>query len=142
MVLTDHKDDYKHSKESFVSGMRGSTVSHVNMMALVALVCLRPLLSRAAFAYLQSQGLYCATFRHPLALATTEILSVPFGMAASRYPSSPLNDTLRSSPRHINRHLASSHRVRMLPLPAIPVWYTSTFRRLSPCTSRVAPRAF
>ena len=46
MVLTVHKDDYKHSKEAFVSGMTGSTVSHVNMIALVALVCLHPLLSR------------------------------------------------------------------------------------------------
>lgn len=51
MVLTTHKDDYKHSKEAFVSGMTGSTVSHVNMISLVALVCfpflslLRPLLT-------------------------------------------------------------------------------------------------
>lgn len=37
MVLTVHKDDYKHSKEAFISGMTGSTVSHVNMIALVAL---------------------------------------------------------------------------------------------------------
>ncbi|KAF8465850.1 GWT1-domain-containing protein [Russula ochroleuca] len=31
------KDDYKHSKEAFVSGMTGSTVAHINMIALVAL---------------------------------------------------------------------------------------------------------
>jgi len=49
MVLTVHKDDYKHSKEAFVAGMTGSTVSHVNMIALVALVCLHHLLSHAAF---------------------------------------------------------------------------------------------
>jgi len=44
MVLTVHRDDYKHSEEAFVAGMTGSTVSHVNMIALVALVCLHPLL--------------------------------------------------------------------------------------------------
>jgi hypothetical protein len=46
MVLTVHKDDYKHSKEAFVAGMTGSTVTHVNMIALVALVCLHPLFTR------------------------------------------------------------------------------------------------
>ena len=50
MVLTVHKDDYKHSKEAFVAGMTGSTVYHVNMIALAALVCLHPLLLHATFA--------------------------------------------------------------------------------------------
>ena len=36
MVLTS---DYKHSKEAFVSGITGSTASHVNIISLVALVC-------------------------------------------------------------------------------------------------------
>ena len=39
MVSTSHQDDYKHSKEAFVSGTTGSTVSHINMISLVALVC-------------------------------------------------------------------------------------------------------
>ena len=51
MVSTGHKDDYKHSKEAFVSGMTGSTVSHINVIALVALVCLHPLFLHTAFAY-------------------------------------------------------------------------------------------
>ncbi|KAI9462017.1 GWT1-domain-containing protein [Lactarius psammicola] len=37
MVLTSHQNDYKSSKESFVSGMIGSTVLHVNMISFVAL---------------------------------------------------------------------------------------------------------
>ena len=40
MALTS---DYKHSKEAFVSDTTGSTVFHVNLISLVALVC--PLLS-------------------------------------------------------------------------------------------------
>ncbi|KAH9052806.1 GWT1-domain-containing protein [Lactarius vividus] len=32
-----HQDDYKSSKESFVSGMTGSTVLHINMISFVAL---------------------------------------------------------------------------------------------------------
>lgn len=31
-------DDYKSSKEAFVSGMTGSNVLHINMISLVALV--------------------------------------------------------------------------------------------------------
>jgi phosphatidylinositol glycan class W len=31
-------DDYKSSKEAFVSGMTGSSVSHINMISMVALV--------------------------------------------------------------------------------------------------------
>ena len=38
MVFASHQDDYKTSKESFVSGMTGSTISHVNMISLVGLV--------------------------------------------------------------------------------------------------------
>jgi phosphatidylinositol glycan class W len=41
MVLSSPKDDYKHAKEAFVSGTTGSTVSHVNMISLAALVCSR-----------------------------------------------------------------------------------------------------
>lgn len=142
MVLTVHKNDYKHSKEAFVSGMTGSTVAHVNMIALVALVCRHPLVLPTTFAHDRLQGLYCATLRHPLTLATTEIPSLPFGMAAPRYPSSPLNDPFRSSPRHAIRRLASSHRVHMLSFPAIPVRYTATFwwRCFSPFITRVASR--
>jgi hypothetical protein len=51
MVSTGHRDDYKHSKEAFVSGMTGSTVSHINVIALVALVRLHPLFLDTAFAY-------------------------------------------------------------------------------------------
>ncbi|KAI9459321.1 GWT1-domain-containing protein [Russula earlei] len=36
MVFTSYNDDYKQSKEAFVSGTTGSTVSHVNMMSLAA----------------------------------------------------------------------------------------------------------
>ena len=49
MVLTVHKDDYKHSKEAFVAGMTGSTVYHVNMIAFVALVCLHHLSLHTVF---------------------------------------------------------------------------------------------
>jgi glucosaminylphosphatidylinositol acyltransferase len=38
MVFASHQDDYKTSKESFVSGMTGSTISHVNMISLVGFV--------------------------------------------------------------------------------------------------------
>ena len=31
-------EDYKASKEAFVSGMTGSSIGHVNMVSLVALV--------------------------------------------------------------------------------------------------------
>ena len=88
---------------------------------------------------MQPQGLYRTTLCHPLTLAPTEILSVAFGMATPRYPSTSLDDSLCSSPGHTIRHLASSHRVYMLPFPATPVWYTSTLRRLSPCIARVPP---
>ena len=37
-------DDYKSSKEAFVSGMTGSTIGHINMVSLVSLVCGRFLL--------------------------------------------------------------------------------------------------
>ncbi|KAF8259747.1 GWT1-domain-containing protein [Lactarius quietus] len=37
MVLASHQDDYKSSKESFVSGMTGSTVLHINLISFVAL---------------------------------------------------------------------------------------------------------
>ncbi|KAI0249277.1 GWT1-domain-containing protein [Lactifluus subvellereus] len=37
MVLASQQHDYKTSKESFVSGMTGSTVSHINMVSFVAL---------------------------------------------------------------------------------------------------------
>ncbi|KAI9438149.1 GWT1-domain-containing protein [Lactarius indigo] len=37
MVLSSHQNDYKSSKESFVSGMTGSTVLHINMISFVAL---------------------------------------------------------------------------------------------------------
>ncbi|KAH8984819.1 GWT1-domain-containing protein [Lactarius akahatsu] len=37
MALGSHQDDYKSSKESFVSGMTGSTVLHINMISFVAL---------------------------------------------------------------------------------------------------------
>ncbi len=143
MASTAHRDDYKHSKEAFVSGMTGSTVSHVNMITLIVLVCLRPLLLHAGSLTMQLQGLYCITFRHPLTLVATEIFSLPFRMATPRCPSAPLNDPFRSSPRHTIRHLVSSHRVHMFPLPATPVWYTSTLRRsrLSSCVIRVASRA-
>ncbi|KAH9971554.1 GWT1-domain-containing protein [Lactifluus volemus] len=40
MVFASHQDDYKTSKESFVSGMTGSTISHVNMISLVGFVSL------------------------------------------------------------------------------------------------------
>ena len=142
MVLTVHKDDYKHSKEAFVSGMTGSTVAHVNMIALVALVCQHSLVSLTTLAHDRPQGLYRATLCHPLTLTTTEIPPLPFGMAAPRYSSSPLNDPFRSSPRHAVRRLASSHRVHMLSFPAIPVWYTATFRWccLSTFITRVASR--
>jgi hypothetical protein len=38
-------NDYKASKEAFVSGMIGSTVFHVNMISSVALVCIPTCLS-------------------------------------------------------------------------------------------------
>lgn len=31
--------DYKTSKEAFVSGMTGSSIGHINMLSLAALVC-------------------------------------------------------------------------------------------------------
>lgn len=31
-------DDYKSSKEAFVSGMTGSSVTHINLISLAALV--------------------------------------------------------------------------------------------------------
>ncbi|KAH9173899.1 GWT1-domain-containing protein [Lactarius sanguifluus] len=37
MALTSRQDDYKSSKESFVSGMTGSTVLHINLISFVAL---------------------------------------------------------------------------------------------------------
>ncbi|KAH9015069.1 GWT1-domain-containing protein [Lactarius hengduanensis] len=37
MALGSHQNDYKSSKESFVSGMTGSTVLHINMISFVAL---------------------------------------------------------------------------------------------------------
>ncbi|KAI0292219.1 GWT1-domain-containing protein [Multifurca ochricompacta] len=39
MILASHQDgdDYKTAKESFVAGMTGSTVFHINMISLVAL---------------------------------------------------------------------------------------------------------
>lgn len=36
---TDMGDNYKEAKEAFVTGMAGSTVLHINMISLVALVC-------------------------------------------------------------------------------------------------------
>ena len=35
----DEVMDYKASKEAFVSGTTGSSVGHVNMVSLAALVC-------------------------------------------------------------------------------------------------------
>lgn len=35
--------DYKASKEAFVSGMTGSSITHINIISAVALVCLPPL---------------------------------------------------------------------------------------------------
>ena len=142
MVSMSHRDDYKHSKEAFVSGMTGSTVFHVNMIALVALVCCILSFYKLHLLTINPQGLYCAALRHPLTLTTTELSSLLFRMATPRYPPSSLNDSFCSPPRRTIRHLTSSHRVHMLLFPAVPVRYTSAFRRnaLSPCTIRVAPR--
>lgn len=38
--MTIMADDYKASKEAFVSGTTGSSVMHINVISSVALVCL------------------------------------------------------------------------------------------------------
>ena len=43
-------DDYKASKEAFVSGMTGSSVGHINMVSLVSLVSGKVFIETGVFA--------------------------------------------------------------------------------------------
>ena len=79
MVLAS-QDDYKSSKESFVSGMTGSTVLHVNMISFVALVCVPHIRSPhfcLAYTEISPQVIYRTPLHHPLSLPTTQIPPIP-----------------------------------------------------------------
>jgi hypothetical protein len=135
MVLTVHKDDYNHSKEAFVSGMTGSTVSHINVIALVALVRLRPLFYTL---HLLNDGTTRPLSRCTLPSAHAHHHRTPFCYFSEwllLVVPLLLSMTLLRIAQGTIRRLTSSHRVHMLLSPATPVWYTSTFWRLSPRAS-------
>ena len=69
-------DDYKSSKESFVSGMTGSTVLHINMISFVTYVphirSPRPYL----LTEVSPQVVYHTPLQHSLPLSSTQILPI------------------------------------------------------------------
>lgn len=61
--------DYKTSKEAFVSGMTGSSIRHINMISLAALVSLDVFCNRDIQLIAISKVLYCIVLCAPDASA-------------------------------------------------------------------------
>jgi hypothetical protein len=111
MVSTGHRDDYKHSKEAFVSGTTGSTVSHINVIALVAPSCVCILSFYMLHFYLRWNYKASIALHSPSAHAHHHRTPFCFfRMATPRCSSSPLNDPFRASPRGTIRRPNSSDR--------------------------------
>jgi hypothetical protein len=110
MVLVSHQDDYKYSKESFVTGMTGSTVLHINLISLVALVCRVCLHFFLLLTEEYPQVVHRTPLQHPLALPSTQILSIPLRMVPPRRSPPPVHDPLRRPPRHPLLSAASADR--------------------------------
>ena len=129
MVLASHQDDYKYSKESFVTGMTGSTVLHINLISFVALVCrVCTLHIFLLLTEVYPQVVHRTPFQHPLALPSTQILPIPLRMVPPRRSHPPVHDPLRRSPRHSLLSAASSRRALLLPLPPTRIGHTSPVR--------------
>jgi hypothetical protein len=128
MVLASHQDDYKYSKESFVTGMTGSTVLHINLISLVALVCRVCLHFFLLLTEEYPQVVHRTPLQHPLTLPSIQILSIPLRMVPPRRSPPPVHDSLRRPPRHPLLSAASADRSPLLPLPTTRVGHTSPVR--------------
>lgn len=93
--------DYKASKEAFVSGMTGSSITHINIVSAVALVCHPSLLAHTHQNHLTRHPLVLRRliFSPKVSLAPFKVFGIPCRMAAAGSAPASLDDTLRKLPR-------------------------------------------
>ena len=95
--------DYKASKEAFVSGMTGSSITHINIVSAVALVCHPPLLARKYPPELSDQTIPLVLYRPILSpeipLTPFKVSGIPCRMVAAGSTPASLDDALCKLPR-------------------------------------------
>ncbi|KAH9848063.1 GWT1-domain-containing protein [Lenzites betulinus] len=136
-------DDYKTSKEAFVSGMTGSSIGHINMVSLASLISIalysavrtrlpsgRPLqlageitllilpLVASVTVFATSPGLLCLMLLVPTVL----LLLLPRRESGTYLPSALTHSRMSSRDTNAPRESFSSNIISIPPLPALTTY--------------------
>ena len=103
---------YKTGKEAFVSGMTGSSITHINLVSLVALV--RPSNASADYISLFRTGLCLPLCRNPNATSTNSTPRVSLILATPCTSSSSKHDSIRKSTYNVNGSTFNNFRISTL----------------------------